>query len=54
MTAWIKENLFRWTNWEILEATHDFEKVDSRTIHFPVRVEADGKAVVRYRVRYTW
>jgi hypothetical protein len=50
----VKENLFRWTNWEILEATHEWEKVDARTIHFPVRVEAGEEMQVRYRVRYTW
>ena len=26
---------------------------DSRKIHFPVTVAADGEAVVRYTVRYT-
>ena len=50
----VKENLFRWTHWEILETTHEFEKADSRTVHFPIRVDADGKVVLRYRVRYTW
>jgi hypothetical protein len=50
----IKENLYRWSNWKILTKTHTFVKEDSRTIHFPVRVEKDGQTVVRYRVRYTW
>jgi len=50
----VKENLFRWVNWKIVEASHDYEKVDARTIHFPVHVEAEGKASVTYRVQYTW
>ena len=50
----VKENLYRWTNWKITQANQTYEKQDSRTIHFPVSVAADGEAVVRYTVRYTW
>ncbi len=50
----VRENLYRWTNWNIVKSTHKHEKQDSRTIHFPVRIEKDAEAVVRYRVRYTW
>jgi hypothetical protein len=50
----VKENLYRWTNWQILRSTHKHEKEDARTLHIPVRVEKDGETVVRYRVRYTW
>jgi len=50
----IKENLFRWLNWEIVKKSQDFEKVDSRTIYFPVRVPKDGEAKVIYTVRYSW
>ena len=50
----VKENLFRWVNWEIVESTHKWEKVDARTVHFPVRVAADETLRLRYRVRYTW
>jgi hypothetical protein len=49
-----KENLFRWTGWQITEKTHDFEKVDARTIQFPVTVPKDGEATIRYTVHYTW
>jgi hypothetical protein len=54
VTVVVKENLYRWSNWSILRKTHDFEKQDSRTIHFPLRVAAKGEAVLRYTVRYTW
>ncbi len=50
----VKENLYRWTNWKITDKTHEFEKVDSRTIHFPIEVEKDGETVVRYSVHYSW
>jgi hypothetical protein len=50
----VKENLYRWTNWKIPEKTHEFEKVDSRTIHFPVEVAKDGEVVIRYTVHYSW
>ena len=50
----VKENLYRWTNWKITQTSQSFEKQDSRTVYFPVTVAADGEAVVRYTVRYTW
>jgi len=50
----VKENLYRWSNWQILKKTAEFTKEDARTIHFPVKIAKDGEAVVRYRVRYTW
>ncbi|HOA75279.1 MAG TPA: DUF4139 domain-containing protein [Phycisphaerae bacterium] len=49
-----KENLYRWVNWEIKQASHDYEKVDARTIQFPVQLKADEEAVITYTVRYTW
>jgi hypothetical protein len=54
VTVIVKENLFRWSTWEIVHKSHDFEKVDARTIHFPVQVPKDGEVMVKYRVRYTW
>jgi hypothetical protein len=50
----VKENLYRWSKWQIKTSTQPYEKVDARTIHFPLTVVKDGEAVVRYRVRYTW
>jgi hypothetical protein len=55
----VRENLYRWTNWEITQKSSDFEKVDYRTIHFPVDLPArqgdtSGAATVKYTVRYTW
>ena len=50
----VKENLYRWVNWDIISRTHSYEKQDSRTIHFPVTVPKDGEKKITYRVRYTW
>jgi hypothetical protein len=50
----VREVLYRWTNNDIVESTHRYERDDARTVHFPVTIPADGEAVVRYRVRYTW
>jgi hypothetical protein len=54
VTVVVKENLYRWINWQITARTHDFEKQDSRTVHFPVKVAAGGEVVVRYTVHYSW
>lgn len=50
----IKETLYRWVNWKITKKTHEFEKLDARSIQFPVRIAKSGEAIVRYTVRYTW
>jgi hypothetical protein len=50
----VRENLYRWTNWRITQASHAWEKQDARTIHLPVQIPANGETVVRYSVRYTW
>ncbi len=50
----VKENLFRWVNWEITKSSQRQQKIDARTIHFEVNVPPDGERVVTYTVRYTW
>jgi hypothetical protein len=52
VTVEVLEKLYRWHGWEMLENSQDYQKLDSRTIMFPVSVEKDGEAVVTYRVRY--
>lgn len=54
VTVQVRENLYRWTNWSIVKKSQDYEKQDSRTIQFPVKIAKGGEAVVRYTVRYTW
>jgi hypothetical protein len=50
----VKENLYRWINWQVITKTHDYEKQDARTIHFPVRIAPGAEATVRYTVQYSW
>ncbi len=50
----IKETLYRWNNWEIIDSNHKFTKYDANTIHFPVKIDKDGEQVITYTVRYTW
>lgn len=54
VTVIVKENLFRWANWEITESSDKWEKRDYRTIHIPVQVPVDGEKKVTYTVKYTW
>ncbi len=50
----VVEHLFRWSEWKILDASQDFDKLDAQTIEFRVPVKADGEATVTYTVRYGW
>ncbi|MBM2854590.1 MAG: hypothetical protein HW417_1518 [Steroidobacteraceae bacterium] len=50
----VRENLYRWNQWALIQQSAPLEKKDARTIEFPVRIAADGEAIVTYRVRYTW
>lgn len=48
----VKENLYRWSNWEIERKSDAFSKADSRTILFDVEVPANGEKVVTYTAHY--
>ena len=50
----VREDLYRWNSWTLVEQSQPSVKKDARTIEFPVKVAADGEATVTYRVRYTW
>ncbi|MGH8130019.1 MAG: DUF4139 domain-containing protein [Steroidobacteraceae bacterium] len=50
----VRENLYRWSQWKLIQESTASVKKDARTVEFPVRVAADGEATVTYRVRYTW
>jgi hypothetical protein len=50
----VVEHMFRWSGWRILEASHEYEKMDAQTVEFRVPVVADGETVVTYTVRYDW
>jgi hypothetical protein len=50
----VAERLYRWTNWQIVSKSHDFQKKDAQNIEFNVTVPADSEVIVKYRVRYDW
>jgi len=54
VTVIVKENLYRWVNWQITSKSHDFDKQDARTVHFPLKIAAGGEVTLRYNVQYTW
>lgn len=50
----VRENLYRWSTWTITNKNQDFEKLDSNSIQFRVRLAKGAESTVRYTVRYTW
>lgn len=50
----VVERLYRWANWEVVQRSQDFRKIDSQVIEFRVNVPAEGEARVTYKVHYTW
>ena len=50
----VRENMYRWSQWDLVDQSVPSQKKDARTVEFPVRIAADGEATVTYRVRYTW
>lgn len=50
----VREPLYRWSNWELVTHSLDYQKDSAQLIHFNVTVPKDGSAVVRYRVHYSW
>ena len=54
VTVRVVERLYRWSNWEIVQKSHDYRKLDAQIIEFPVEVPADGEQVINYSVHYSW
>jgi hypothetical protein len=50
----VRETLFRWSRNDVVEASQPYDRVDARTVEFPVKIAKDGEATVRYKVRYRW
>jgi hypothetical protein len=50
----VVEHLYRWTNWEIKQKSDAYEKTNSQTIEFRVKVPPDKEQIVTYTVHYTW
>jgi hypothetical protein len=54
VTITVVEHLYRSREWEIRNSTHPYEKKESTTIEFDVKVPKDGQTKVVYTVRYHW
>jgi len=54
ITVKINEVLYRWVNWKIVESSHDFDRLDARSVQFPVEVKTDDETTLRYEVLYNW
>lgn len=54
VTVIVKENMYRWSQWEITNASHKWEKQDSRTIHMPIDLKPGEEKTITYTVKYTW
>jgi hypothetical protein len=50
----VRESMYRWNQWTLIDQSSPSQKKNDRIVEFPVRIAADGEAVVTYRVRYTW
>jgi hypothetical protein len=50
----VVEHLYRWTNWDIPKTSDPFNKLDSKTIEFRVKVPPDGEKVLTYTAHYSW
>jgi len=50
----VPERLYRWSNWEILNSSDPFTKMDSSSIEFRETVQPGEEKVLTYTVRYTW
>ena len=50
----VPEHLYRWSEWQIVNASQSFTQEDSATIEFRAMVEPGGETVITYTVRYTF
>jgi hypothetical protein len=50
----VREPMYRWSNWKLLEHSQDYEQDSAQLIHFTATVPKDGTTVIRYRVHYSW
>ncbi len=50
----VPERLYRWSNWEILNSSDHFTKLNSNSIEFRMIVQPGEEKVLTYTVRYMW
>lgn len=54
VTVIVRETLSRGRNWEIVQNSQPFTKVDAFTIEYALEIPPDGERTVTYAVKYTW
>lgn len=50
----VVEKLWRYTGWEVISSSANYEKKDASTIEYIVKVPKNGEAKVTYTAKYTW
>jgi hypothetical protein len=50
----VYEHPWRWSQWEIVKSSGEWQKVDQTTMRFPVKVGSDQERVISYTIRYSW
>jgi hypothetical protein len=53
-TVVVREHLYRWTQWNIAQASAKYAKRDADSVDFSVDVPANGNATLTYTVQYQW
>jgi len=50
----VRESLFRWSNWKIINNTDEYQKQNASSIEFVVGIKPEQEKVIRYTARYSW
>ena len=50
----VLERLFRWADWEIIEASATYQQMDAHTVAFNVEVPPQAETTITYTVQYRW
>ena len=53
-TVTLREHLYRWTQWNIVQSSTKYEKRNADTVDFKLDVPANGDAKLTYTVQYQW
>ncbi len=54
VAIFVPERLYRWRDWQIIESSLPFTKVDQSSIEFAVTVEPGAEVVLTYTVQYSF
>ncbi|HTO93916.1 MAG TPA: hypothetical protein VMM80_06070, partial [Bacteroidota bacterium] len=50
----VAEHPWRWSQWDIVQSSHPFSKIDQSTVRFPLHVAAGDEGKITYTIRYSW